>query len=258
MNSDFDPRSYARDVEESARAGGWTVGHLPPTASGDRPWLQRASPTGAGAPRVYLSSGIHGDEISGPLALLDVLRRPDFFAPFDTVIFPILNPDGLARGVRGNADGVDLNRDYRDPQTAETAGHVEALKTLGRFDAAMMLHEDFEGVGAYLYELNDALPSTLGGNIIAAMGRHVPIDLRPVIEEFPARGGVISRRDIVAIHGPIEDRPDWPEAIYLGVHHTRVSYTTETPKPFPIAQRVEAQIAAVGTLLDALAGNRPA
>jgi protein MpaA len=252
MNSNFDPRSYARDVEESAREGGWTIRHLSPTASGDRPWLHRAAPTGPGASRVYLSAGIHGDEISGPLALFEMLRRPNFFAAFDAVIFPMLNPDGLARDMRGNAEDVDLNRDYRDPKTAEITSHVEALKTLGRFDAAMMLHEDFEGVGAYLYELNDALPSTLGGEIIAAMGRHVPIDLRPVIEEVPARGGVISRRDLLAKHGRIEERPDWPEAIYLSVHHTRVSYTTETPKPFPIGQRVQAQIAAVGILLQAL------
>jgi hypothetical protein len=92
----------------------------------------------------------------------------------------------------------------------------------------------------------------LGGEIIAAMGRHVPIDLRPEIEEVPARGGVISRRDLLAKHGRIEDRPDWPEAIYLSVHHTRVSYTTETPKPFPLEHRVQAQIAAVRTLLQAI------
>jgi len=252
MNGNFDPQSYARDVEESARAGGWTIRHLSPTASGARPWLRRAAQTGPGAPRVYLSAGIHGNEMSGPPALLEMLRRPDFFAAFETVIFPMLNPDGLARGVRGNADGIDLNRDYRDSKTVEIASHIEALKTLGRFDAAMLLHEDFEGIGAYLYELNDALPPTLGGEIIAAMGRHVPVDPRPVIEEVPARGGVLSRRDIVLKHGPIENRPDWPEAIYLSVHHTRVSYTTETPMPFPIGQRVQAQIAAVETLLKAL------
>ena len=252
MNSAFDPSAYARDIEASARAGAWTIRHLSPTASGARPWLRRVAQTGSGAPRVYLSAGIHGNEISGPLALLEMLRRPDFFAAFEAVIFPMLNPDGLARNVRGNTAGIDLNRDYRNPKSAETASHIDALKTLGRFDAAMMLHEDFEGVGAYLYELNDALPPTLGGEIIAAMGRHVPIDLRPVIEEFPAHGGVLSRKDIVAIRGPIEDRPDWPEAIYLNVHHTKVSYTTETPKPFPIEQRVQAQIAAVETLLQAL------
>ena len=48
----------------------------------------------------------------------------------------------------------------------------------------------------------------------------------------------------------MEDRPDWPEAIYLSLHHTKVSYTTETPKPFPLEQRVQAQIAAVRTLLE--------
>jgi hypothetical protein len=252
MNDHFDPAAFARNVEEAARVGGWTIRHLSPTASSARPWLQRVAPAGPGAPRVYLSAGIHGDEISGPPALLEMLRRPDFFAAFDVTLFPMLNPDGLTRGTRGNADGIDLNRDYRNPKSAEVVSHVEALATLGRFDAAMMMHEDFEGVGAYLYELNDALPSTLGGEIIAAMGRHVPIDLRPEIEEFPAHGGVLSRKDIVAIRGPIEDRPDWPEAIYLSVHHTRVSYTTETPKPFPIGQRIAAQIAAVETLLQAL------
>ena len=252
MNGNFDPLVYARDVEESARAGGWTIRHLSPTASSARPWLWRAAQTGPGAPRVYLSAGIHGNEISGPLSLLEMLRRPDFFAAFDTVIFPMLNPDGLARGVRGNADGIDLNRDYRNPKSVEIASHIETLETLGRFDAAMMLHEDFEGVGAYLYELNDALAPTLGGGIVAAMGRHVPIDPRPVIEDVPAHGGVLQRRDLVRTLGPIEERPDWPEAIYLSVHHTQVSYTTETPEPFPLEQRMRAQIAAVETLLEAL------
>ena len=141
--------------------------------------------------------------------------------------------------MRANADGIDLNRDYRNSKSAEILSHIEALKTLGRFDAAMMLHEDFEGIGAYLYELNDALPPTLGGEIIAAMGRHVPIDLRPEIEEVRRpRRRHLARATSSRKHGPIEDRPEWPEAIYLSVHHTRVSYTTETPKPFPLEQRV--------------------
>jgi protein MpaA len=252
MSETFDPMAYARDMEEAAAADGWTIRHLSPAASGPRPWFHRGAKTGLGAPHVYLSAGIHGDEVSGPVALLEMLRRPDFFAAFDVTIFPILNPDGLAQNLRNNAGGIDLNRDYRNSKSAEILGHIEALKTLGRFDAAMMLHEDYEGVGAYLYELNDSLPPTLGAGIIAAMGRHVPIDMRPEIEEMPAHGGVISRKDIIAIRGPIEDRPDWPEAVYLSVNHTPVSYTTETPKPFPLGQRVAAQIAAVETLLGAL------
>jgi murein peptide amidase A len=107
-------------------------------------------------------------------------------------MFPILNPNGLARGVRTNRDEIDLNRDYRNSRSLEIKGHIETLLTLGRFDASMMLHEDYEGIGAYLYELNDTLDPALGTKIIAAMGLHVPIDLRPQSTMGP-RAAVSSR-----------------------------------------------------------------
>jgi hypothetical protein len=247
----FDPAAFARDIEAAAQSGGWTVRHLSPCAGGPRPWLQRAARAGDRSPRLYLSSGIHGDEISGPYAILELLRLPDFFSDFNTVIFPILNPDGLARGIRENGAGIDLNRDYRDPKSDEIASHLEALQTLGRFEAAMMLHEDYEGVGAYLYELNETTPET-GREIIAAMGRHVPIDLRSEIEGVPAQGGILLRRNLVLKLGPIAERKEWAEAIYLSQHHSDISYTTETPKPFPLAHRIQAQIAAIETLLKAI------
>jgi murein peptide amidase A len=249
----FDPIAYADKVEKAARTAGWAVHHLSPMESGPRPWFQRAAPPGASAsPRLYLSAGIHGDEISGPLALLEMIQRPGFFTAFEVTMFPILNPDGLARGARTNRDEIDLNRDYRNSRSLEIKGHIETLLTLGQFDASMMLHEDYEGIGAYLYELNDSLDSGLGGKIIAAMGLHVPIDLRPEIEEAPARGGVISRRDLIGKLGRLEDRAEWAEATYLMVYHTRVSYTIETPKPFPIEARVMAHVAAVETVMKAL------
>jgi protein MpaA len=249
----FDPVAYIGEVEHAARAAAWTVRHLSPMEIGPRPWFQRIAPDGDSAsPRLYLSAGIHGDEISGPLALLEMIRQPDSFDAFDVTMFPIVNPNGLARGVRTNRDEIDLNRDYRNSRSLEIKGHIETLLTLGRFDASMMLHEDYEGIGAYLYELNDTLDPGLGASIIAAMGLHVPIDLRPEIEEAPARGGVISRRDLATKLGRLEDRPEWAEATYLTVYHTEVSYTIETPKPFPIKARVNAHIAAVETLMKAL------
>jgi len=249
----FDPIAYTHEIENAAHAAGWTVRHLSPMEIGPRPWFQRVAPDGDRAsPRLYLSAGIHGDEISGPLALLEMIRRPGFFAGFDVTMFPILNPNGLALGVRTNRDEIDLNRDYRNSRSLEIKGHIESLLTLGRFDASMLLHEDYEGIGAYLYELNDTLEPGLGSSIIAAMRLHVPIDLRPEIEEAPARGGVISRRDLVAKLGRLEDRPAWAEATYLTIYHTEVSYTIETPKPFPVKARVNAHIALVETLMSAL------
>jgi hypothetical protein len=247
----FDPAAYARDIEAEARRGGWALHHLAPIDGFARPWLERAALAGPGAPALYLSAGIHGDEIAGPLAVLEMLRRPGFFDRCAMTIFPILNPVGLTRATRENGGGIDLNRDYRGPKSDETRGHLAVLTTLGRFDASILLHEDFEGTGAYLYELNEIAPD-LGRKIIAAMERHVPIDERPVIEEVEAERGVLLRRRLIEKHGPIEDRPDWPEAIYLSVHHTNVSYTTETPMLQPLEKRVAAQVAAVETLIAAL------
>jgi protein MpaA len=251
----FVPADHVREVEAAAREAGWTIRYLSPTPVGTRPWLEkRASKREGGKPppRFYLSAGIHGDEIAGPLAVLEMLRQPDFFAPVDTTIFPILNPEGLSRALRGNHAGIDLNRDYRGARSSEVRGHLAVLPTLGRYDIAMMLHEDYEGTGAYLYELNEGPVPNLGRRIIAALGRHVPIDERPVIEEVEARGGIIQRADIIRKMGPIGNRPEWPEAIYLSLFHTNVSYTTETPMLQPLAQRVQAQIEAVRTVIEAL------
>jgi protein MpaA len=255
--SPLDPALYAIEVEEVAREGGWTVRHLSPCLSGTRPWFHRAVANDPTAPRLYLSAGIHGDEVAGPLAALRMLREPGFFKEIDVTLFPILNPDGIARNLRGNADGIDLNRDYRNPKSEEIRSHIEAIDTLAPFAAALFLHEDYEGTGAYLYEFNDSnLRADLGASMIKAMGRHVPIDLRAEIEEVVASGGVLSRRDVILKYGSIEERPDWPEAIYLGLHHTRVSYTTETPLPLPLEQRIEAQLAATATLIEELKAAR--
>jgi len=254
----FSPATYGREIEAAARAGGWTLRYLSPTPAGTRPWLQRPALERDAAqrpPRYYLSAGIHGDEVAGPLAVLEMLRQPGFFAQVDAAVFPILNPEGLSRGMRGNAAGLDLNRDYRETRSSEIRGHLAALRTLGRQDAAMMLHEDYEATGAYLFELNDSPIPDLGTRIVRAIEKHVPIDRRPQIDDFIARDGIILRSDITNLLGPIENRPEWPEAIYLSIHHTQVCYTTETPMLQPLAQRIAAQVAAVRTVIEALAST---
>jgi protein MpaA len=53
---------------------------------------------------------IHGDEPAG-IAVAGALARLDPHG-IDLWIVPTLNPDGLAAGTRGNAHGVDLNRNF--------------------------------------------------------------------------------------------------------------------------------------------------
>ncbi len=65
-------------------------------------------------PRVLVVGCIHGNECAG-MAVVRALERSR--AHVDLWLVPTLNPDGLARGIRGNARGVDLNR--RWPSSTE-------------------------------------------------------------------------------------------------------------------------------------------
>jgi hypothetical protein len=49
-------------------------------------------------------------------------------------------------------------------------------------------------------------------------------------------------------------RPDWPEALFLVAHKTRLSYTLEAPSDFPLETRVKALAAGVNAALRGLQG----
>ncbi|MBX3735182.1 MAG: M14 family metallocarboxypeptidase [Candidatus Didemnitutus sp.] len=197
------------------------------------------------APRIYVSSGMHGDEPAPPWAVLRLVEDGFFDARAAWWICPVLNPTGLARGTRENFAGIDLNRDYKHPVTAEIGAHVAWLERQPDFDAAFCLHEDFEAAGFYLYELNPANRPTLADVALAGAGRHCPIENAAVIDGRDA--------DAPGIIRPVSDpllRDRWPEAIYLRHGRTTLGYTFESPTRLPLEQRVAAHCAA---LHDALA-----
>ena len=71
---------------------------------------------GNGPDAMLIFGGIHGDEPTSAtvaLALLSHLREhPEVCAGRTIAVLPVANPDGLAAGTRGNAHGVDLNRNF--------------------------------------------------------------------------------------------------------------------------------------------------
>ena len=61
--------------------------------------------------RVLVVGCIHGNECAGLAVTRRLLGRGETI-PIDLWVLPNLNPDGLAHLTRGNAHGVDLNRDF--------------------------------------------------------------------------------------------------------------------------------------------------
>jgi murein peptide amidase A len=195
---------------------------------------------------VYISAGIHGDEPAGPLAVLRLIE--DDIWPFDVQISlcPCLNPKGLALNTRENADGVDLNRDFRHLKTAEVRAHVAWLQRQPNFDLTLCLHEDWESNGFYVYEVNPDNRPSFAQTILDAAATQCPVDMSPTIENWPATNGIL-RPGLKP-----EDRPNWPEALYLIATKTRQSYTLEAPSDFPLPARVSAHVAAVRAVLAAV------
>lgn len=199
----------------------------------------------AGAPLVYVSAGIHGDEPAGPLAV-EAMLAEDFGAEFNWLVCPMLNPSGFARGQRTDAMGRDLNRDYFVRESREVRAHIAWLEKFPLPELMFSLHEDWEATGFYFYEINlrEDRPERVRC-LLGAVSELMPIEPQPIIDDHAVReGGWI-------YHDPCADFPEnWPEAIYMAERGCPLSLTLETPSmAFPLAVRVAAQRAAVQAML---------
>lgn len=219
-------------------------------SAGNCPLVALTRREGGPRPRIYLSSGIHGDEPAGPLALLSMIEDGELNGRATWFVCPLLNPDGVARGTRENASGIDLNRDYRHLASPEIRSHVHWLQRQPNFDLAVCVHEDWESSGFYLYELNPGNRPSLAGPMVAAASEACPIDLSPLIEGREAKGGIIRPSG-----NPLE-REKWPESIYLQAHHTRLSYTIEAPSALALETRIAALRAALRAAIELTTGSQ--
>jgi len=198
--------------------------------------------------RVYISTGIHGDEPAGPLAALRLLQENQWPENVDLWFCPCLNPLGFALNSRENSKGIDLNRDYLKPVADEITAHIAWLQRQPNFDLCLLLHEDWESHGFYLYEQNPENRRPLAEPIIEAVSKVCPVDPNELIEGRPAKNGII-RPNLDP-----KTRPQWPEAFYLITYKTRQSYTLEAPSDYPLETRVSALVEAVKTAVQTIAG----
>jgi predicted deacylase len=258
LGETVDLPAVLRDCFAAADGHGWATGEIPVSESLALPVFTRAGRVASGngeltrsdAPRVYISAGIHGDEPAGPLAVRHLLQDDKWPADFNIWLCPCLNPDGFRFYRRENADGVDLNRQYLRPQAKETAAHIGWLEKQPSFDLCLCLHEDWEALGFYIYELNSDSRPSLAEEMIKRVARVCPTDPSQLIEERPARNGII-RPSIDP-----RSRPDWPEAFYLLTYKTRLCYTLEAPSDFPLVCRVAALVVGVRAALEMLERQR--
>jgi hypothetical protein len=237
----------------AAVSHGWTTQEIPVDQEISLSTFIRPGPVSESAsgqirpnPKVYISTGIHGDEPAGPLAVRQLLLENKWPSGLGLWLCPCLNPTGFLQYTRENAHGIDLNRQYLQPQAPETVAHINWLAQQPSFDLCLCLHEDWESYGFYVYELNPDNRPSLAEAMVARVADVCPIDASELIEGRPARNGII-RPDLDP-----RDRPQWPEAFYLLTYKTRLSYTLEAPSDFPLESRVSALVAGVQSAVEML------
>ena len=242
---EFELEAYWSEVDQCLRAAGAVAEVYGRVGTYD---MTGYSLLKAGQPLVYISTGMHGDEPAGPLALLELLRGGLLERELSFCICPLLNPSGLAAGTRENAQAfgeLDLNRDYLKRESKEVSGHVKWLEQFHP-ELFISLHEDWESRGFYYYEINTAADdpqryAAMAGEISKVM----PMEAERRIDDHEVREpGWIFHEAVADVVGC------WPEAIYVANSGCPLSFTFESPSALAMEQRVAAQVAAVNAALD--------
>ena len=222
-------------------------GFLPQEISPDIPAYSRH---GEG-PTILLSTGIHGDEPAGPLAALAFLEsNPP--SHFNWLLTPLMNPTGIALGTRENASGLDLNRDYAQPRSREIQAHLAWLARQPVPDLFMSLHEDYDGTGFYLYEIQLAGRPSLHQQIFAQVAAHLPLEPGPLIDGRECTGdGWFFREELPDLAQFTAEEGGYPEALHLSKMGCPLSLTFETPThAAAIEVRINAHLAAIEATMD--------
>lgn len=163
-------------------------------------------------PPAFLAIGAHhGDEKStseSVLATADYLLREgssnsevkSLLERYSVYLLPIMNPDGFAANTRGNADGVDVNRDYSFPGRDDTNSFkepetqlIKSLQDSVQFQSAITYHSGtLEVIWPWCYTgdapADDALFTSAGQKAAEAMKFTV---YQQSYDDYPTQGEYI-------------------------------------------------------------------
>ena len=218
------------------------------------PFYRARREVGRDANTILVTAGIHGEEpgsVEGALRWLEggewAKWRVNWF------VLPCLNPYGWERNQRRNAQGRDINRQFRNPSVCPEAQLVTRLVKGRDFLFLFDHHEDVDSPGYYLYELRQE-PPFIGARIVAAVGKVIPINRDKVIDGSRATGPGLIRRE--ANLSRLRQRRRWPMAYHLFLNGCRHILGSETPVHLPLPQRARAHNVALRTALSARVDRR--
>jgi hypothetical protein len=199
-------------------------------------------PRGGDTPiRVGIFAGIHGDEPEGVHALVHFVKlleaKPELATGYYLSIYPVCNSTGFEDGTRLTRAGKDLNREFWKNSGEPEVRLLEAELASRSFQGIISLHTDDTSEGFYGVVRGATLAKHLIEPALRIAEHLLPRDVRPVIDGFRARNGVIFDAYDGMLSAPPKLRPR-PFEIIL-----------ETPEAPPAYLKEAAFVAALQMIL---------
>jgi protein MpaA len=201
---------------------------------------------------LYVSAGVHGDECAPPWALLQWAEaEPEILKSQPVVIFPCLNPHGFVENVRHDHTGMDLNRNFQDDKVPLIGKWQDFLEDR-EFSLAVNLHEDYDALGVYLYEI--VRTSSRGDELLSACSELIPRETASTVDGSEFKNGLLSHEtDDLELQRVIDEDLEGgcPESIWLAMHHATDSFNFESPSEMALELRIAAHLRFLGAVTSA-------
>jgi len=159
-------------------------------SAGGRPLY--AARIGTGEKRMWLQGRIHGGERYGAETCLEFLKsllsdNQRYLDDFTFLIIPCYNPDGSDLGQRGNANGVDLNRDWWRNSIDDSYSQPESLAFFYAWEGFRPHYAiDLHWQGTYFVEDTNAMSALSIG--IAVAGSRLPGEIWDAVRQMAVVG----------------------------------------------------------------------
>jgi protein MpaA len=188
-------------------------------------------PKGGDAPiHVGIFAGIHGDEPEGSHAVIQFIKllesKPELATGYCLSFYPVCNPTGFEDGTRFSRSGKDLNREFWKNTSEPEVRLLQAELISRSFQGIISLHTDDTSLGFYGIVQGATLTKHLVQPALDAADRILSRDLRPIIDGFKARNGMIFETFEGILSAPPKVRPR-PFEIILETPNTPPEYLKE-------------------------------
>lgn len=173
------------------------------------------------------TSGIHGNELCGPRALIEFMEKynPKKSDP-RIIILPVLNPYGFLKRRYKNYDNINLNRHFFERPLPRDNKIILSLIKNEKIDIFLSVHEDDELKGYYIY--NFGRRNKLFNRLIKFLSKTSRVCKNNKIHNDYAENGVVNGPE------PVGCLDEW-----VSKKGVPISACLEVPDSIPLHKRVE-------------------